>query len=146
MAGFSKEKRERLQALAQGSFLQSSDPNVDAFLKRMEAENAPVFADVYAGDMTFFNAPRRNEQADVDLACIGIPFERDMLRQRTNAGLAAARKRGRVGGRPKRIDAVALKKARALLASGDYSKGQVADELGVSRHTLWRALEEAEKL
>ena len=68
-------------------------------------------------------------------------FERDMLRQRTNAGHAAARKRGRVGGRPKSIDAAALKKARALLASGDYGKGQVADELGVSRHTLWRALE-----
>ncbi len=68
-------------------------------------------------------------------------FERDMLRQRTNAGLAAARKRGRVGGRPKSIDTAALKKARALLASGDFGKGQVADELGVSRHTLWRALE-----
>ena len=64
-----------------------------------------------------------------------------MLRQRTNGGLAAARKRGRIGGRPKSIDAAALKKARALLASGDYGKGQVADELGVSRHTLWRALE-----
>ena len=75
MTGFSKEKRERLQALAQGQFLQSSDPKVDAFLKRMEAENAPVFADVYAGDMTFFNAPRRTDLAQVDLACIGIPFE-----------------------------------------------------------------------
>jgi hypothetical protein len=33
-----------------------------------------------------------------------------------------------------------LKKARALLRSGDYTKVQVAEELGVSRHTLWRAL------
>jgi orotate phosphoribosyltransferase-like protein len=33
-----------------------------------------------------------------------------------------------------------LKKARALLRSGDYTKGQVADELKVARHTLWRAL------
>ena len=67
-------------------------------------------------------------------------FERDMLRQRTHAGLAAARKRGRVGGRPKSLGADDLKKARALLGSGTYSKGQVAEELGVSRHTLWRAL------
>ena len=67
-------------------------------------------------------------------------FERDMLRQRTNAGLAAARKRGRVGGRPKSIDAASLKKARVMLASGDYTKAEVAAELGVSRHTLWRAL------
>lgn len=68
-------------------------------------------------------------------------FERDMLRQRTNAGLVAARKRGRVGGRPKSIAADDLKKARALLASGQYTKGQIAAELGVSRHTLWRELQ-----
>jgi hypothetical protein len=33
-----------------------------------------------------------------------------------------------------------MKKARALLRSGDYTKVQVAKELDVSRHTLWRAL------
>jgi DNA invertase Pin-like site-specific DNA recombinase len=67
-------------------------------------------------------------------------FERDILRQRVNAGLKAARRRGRVGGRPKALDEADLKKARALLQSGEYSKVQVADELEVSRHTLWRAL------
>jgi DNA invertase Pin-like site-specific DNA recombinase len=63
-----------------------------------------------------------------------------MLRQRVNAGLKAARRRGRVGGRPKALTDDDLKKARALLRSGDYSRVQVAKELGVSRHTLWRAL------
>ena len=67
-------------------------------------------------------------------------FERDILRQRVNAGLKAARRRGRVGGRPKSLDEAGLKKARALLRSGDYTKAQVAEELQVSRHTLWRAL------
>lgn len=67
-------------------------------------------------------------------------FERDMLKQRTVAGLVAARKRGRVGGRPKSISVDDLKKAQALLRSGDYTRGEVAKELGVSRHTLWRAL------
>ena len=67
-------------------------------------------------------------------------FERDMLRQRTVAGLAAARKRGRVGGRPKSISVDDLKKAQALLRYGDYTRGEVAKEIGVSRHTLWRAL------
>jgi DNA invertase Pin-like site-specific DNA recombinase len=67
-------------------------------------------------------------------------FERDLLQQRTRAGLAAARKRGHVGGRPKRITPAALRKAKAMLASGDYSKGDVARELAVSRHTLWREL------
>src|SRR6516165_12160765 len=67
-------------------------------------------------------------------------FERDILRQRVNTGLKAARRRGRVGGRPKSLAEADLKKARALLRSGDYTKVQVARELQVSRHTLWRAL------
>jgi DNA invertase Pin-like site-specific DNA recombinase len=67
-------------------------------------------------------------------------FERDILRQRVNAGLKAARRRGGLGGRPKALAETDLKKARALLHSGDYTKAQVAQELRVSRHTLWRAL------
>ena len=67
-------------------------------------------------------------------------FERDILRQRVNAGLRAARRRGRVGGRPKALGEADLKKARTLLRSGDYTKVQVAKDLKVSRHTLWRAL------
>src|SRR4030095_2067808 len=51
-----------------------------------------------------------------------------------------ARQRGRVGGRPKALTADDLKKARALLRSGEYTKVEVAKELKVSRHTLWRAL------
>ena len=75
MPSFSPEKLARLRKLAEGAFLQSSNPAVDAFLKRMEAEQAPVFADVYAGEMTFFNAPRRSNLNEVDLAVVGIPFE-----------------------------------------------------------------------
>ena len=67
-------------------------------------------------------------------------FERDQLRQRTMAGLIAARKRARVGGRPKSLGPDEIKKAKALLASGEYTKAEVAAELGTSRHTLWRAL------
>jgi DNA invertase Pin-like site-specific DNA recombinase len=67
-------------------------------------------------------------------------FERDMLRLRARAGLAAARKRGLVVGRPKSINAAAAQKARMMLHSGGYSKAEVAAELGVSRQTLWREL------
>src|ERR1700730_5471910 len=67
-------------------------------------------------------------------------FERDILRQRVDAALKAARRRGRVGGGPKALGEADLKKARAFLRSGDYTKVQVAQELQVSRHTLWRAL------
>ena len=67
-------------------------------------------------------------------------FECDILRQRVNAGLKAARRRGRVGGRPQIPQRCRSKKARALLRSDDYTRVQVARELQVSRHTLWRAL------
>jgi DNA invertase Pin-like site-specific DNA recombinase len=66
------------------------------------------------------------------------------LRQRINAGLKAARRRGRVGGSPKALKEGDLKKARALLRSGEHTKVQVAGELEVSRHTLWRALSQEE--
>jgi hypothetical protein len=38
------------------------------------------------------------------------------------------------------LDEADLRKARALLRSGEYSKVRVADQLEVTRHTLWRAL------
>ena len=41
---------------------------------------------------------------------------------------------------PRHLGRPILKKARALLRSGDYTKVQVAQELQVSRHTLWRTL------
>ena len=75
MAGLSAEKREKLKALAKGDFLQSSDPAIDAFLKRMEGEGAPVFSDVYSGEMSFYNAPRKSDPADMDVAVVGVPFE-----------------------------------------------------------------------
>lgn len=66
-------------------------------------------------------------------------FERDILLQRISAGLKAARP-GRVGGRPKAVAESDLKKAPTLVRSGDHTKVQVAEDLQVSRHTLWRAL------
>ncbi len=63
-----------------------------------------------------------------------------MLRQRTMAGLAAAKKRGRVGGKPRSLDGAKIKKTRVMLDSGQYKKTEVAQELGISRHTLWRLL------
>src|SRR5262249_36183105 len=44
-------------------------------------------------------------------------FERSLIRERAAAGLAAARARGRIGGRPKKMDAAKLALARTLMAS-----------------------------
>ncbi len=66
-------------------------------------------------------------------------FERDLIRERTNAGLAAARARGRVGGRPRRLTTngkVAL--ARRLFADPNHSIPEICSTLGISRSTLYR--------
>lgn len=64
-------------------------------------------------------------------------FERDVLVERTIAGMAAARRRGQRVGRPRRH--VDLERARALLAEGRAER-DVARELGVGYGTLRRAL------
>ena len=66
-------------------------------------------------------------------------FERETLIERTNEGLAAARARGRLGGRPKTNEAT-LKKAVALYRTGQYSLADIRELTGVSKSTLYRAL------
>ncbi|PZS34701.1 MAG: DNA invertase [Pseudonocardiales bacterium] len=64
-------------------------------------------------------------------------LERDMIHQRTMAGLAAARARGRIGGRPTVMDTDKLAAATARLDRGE-SATQIAKALGVSRATIYR--------
>jgi DNA invertase Pin-like site-specific DNA recombinase len=68
-------------------------------------------------------------------------FERDVIRERTQAGLAAARARGRLGGRPKKLrDAKQLELARTLYAGGQTDIATICQTLGISRATLYRSL------
>lgn len=64
-------------------------------------------------------------------------MERDLMLERTRAGLEAARRKGRVGGRPRRMTDAKIQSAKALLAAGQ-SPAEVAASLGVSRATLYR--------
>lgn len=66
-------------------------------------------------------------------------FERDLIRERTRAGLAAARRRGRIGGRPRAMTDQKLDAAKRLLSSGSSAK-EVAETIGVSVPTLYRHL------
>lgn len=66
-------------------------------------------------------------------------FERDLIRERTLAGLQAARDRGRVGGRPTSMTADKLAVARRMLAEG-RPKSAIAATIGVSRATLYTHL------
>lgn len=64
-------------------------------------------------------------------------FERDLIHERTMAGLAAARARGRAGGRPRVMTLKKLKAAMAMMADRDNAARDVAAELGVSLSTLY---------
>jgi DNA invertase Pin-like site-specific DNA recombinase len=67
-------------------------------------------------------------------------FERDLIRERTAAGLAAARARGRNGGRPAALDDRQAELARELYASRRYTVAEIARRLKVGRSTLYRYL------
>lgn len=67
-------------------------------------------------------------------------FERDLIRERTHAGLTAARARGRTGGRPAKLTEDQARTARRLYAQRDMTVQQIGDVLGVSRTTVYRAL------
>ncbi|WP_203289382.1 recombinase family protein [Metabacillus sp. cB07] len=66
-------------------------------------------------------------------------FERDIIRERTMAGLQAARARGRMGGRPK-VNEKKLNHALALYKSESMSIREIENATGVSGSTLYRAL------
>ena len=70
-------------------------------------------------------------------------FERGLIRERTLAGLASARARGRVGGRPKSLSENTLKAAKAMLQAGEMTVTEIAQQLCVSPSTLYRYLPSA---
>ena len=67
-------------------------------------------------------------------------FERSLIRERTMAGLAAARARGRKGGRPTVWTAEKLQAARQLYEAGQHDVSSIARAIGVSRASVYRAL------
>ena len=67
-------------------------------------------------------------------------FERDLIRERTSAGLAAARARGRRGGRPSVMTAHKVRVAQQMYRSGQYTVAAIATTLGVSRASVYRHL------
>src|SRR5918998_1303271 len=71
-------------------------------------------------------------------------FERDIIKERTNAGLIAARARGRTGGRPSVMTPQKLAVARQLYDSRQHTVAAIAKTLGVSRASLYRHLPAAD--
>ncbi|WP_249020756.1 recombinase family protein [Conexibacter sp. S30A1] len=67
-------------------------------------------------------------------------FERELIRERTRAGLAAARARGRHGGRRTVMTPEKLRVARDMYASRQHTVTAIASTIGVSRATIYRTL------
>lgn len=70
-------------------------------------------------------------------------FERGVIRERTNAGLRAARERGRVGGRPPSLSTKDLQVAKAMLKDSNITVASVASRLNVAASTLYRHIPHA---
>lgn len=65
-------------------------------------------------------------------------FERNLIRERTRAGLTAARARGRVGGRRPKLTAQEVKEVKRLMSDPTISVNQIAERYKVSRTTIYK--------
>ena len=65
-------------------------------------------------------------------------FEREMIKERTLAGMASARARGRKGGRPYKMTQAKLRLAMASLGQLETKIGPLCEELGITKQTLYR--------
>ena len=64
-------------------------------------------------------------------------FERELIAERTRAGLAAARARGRKGGRPRKMDVTMLRMAMKAMADRETNVADLAERLGITTSTLY---------
>jgi DNA invertase Pin-like site-specific DNA recombinase len=65
-------------------------------------------------------------------------FERELISERTVAGLASARARGKKGGRPFKMTTAKLRLAMAAMGQPETKVGNLCDEMGITRQTLYR--------
>jgi DNA invertase Pin-like site-specific DNA recombinase len=71
-------------------------------------------------------------------------FERNLIRERTNAGLTAARARGRLGGRPKALDPNKRQLAVKLYNDRQHSIDEICQMMGISKPTLYNYVAEGQ--
>lgn len=142
----SVERRPGLDAAL--AFLQTGDVLVVVRLDRLGRSTRHTLAFLHnlSGRGVEFRSLREaiNTSGPMGRAMLTIlaafaELERDMIRERTTAGLAAARARGRVGGRPRALTAAKVELA-ALLRNRGLSVAQIAEQVGTSRATIYRAL------
>lgn len=67
-------------------------------------------------------------------------FERSLIIERTKAGMASAKRRGKHVGRPRALTGQQIRHAKQLIEAGDETLASAASLFGVGKSTLWRAL------
>lgn len=85
-----------------------------------------------------FDTTTPTGRAMFGMLAVFAEFERDIIQQRTKAGLEAAKKRGRLGGRPA-IDADTKRRIVKLFEAGE-SAADIAKEFGIGRSTVYKIL------
>lgn len=70
-------------------------------------------------------------------------FERDLIHERTMAGLMSAKKRGKIGGRPKHLDQKQQQTAIKMYQSQKHTVKEICSVIGVSKPTLYRYLKQS---
>lgn len=66
---------EKYREIASRGALESRFDHVKGFFDRIAAAEVPIFEDFHTGIGSFYQSPRRNELADIDIACVGVPLE-----------------------------------------------------------------------
>ena len=87
-----------------------------------------------------FDTTTPTGKAMFGMLAVFAEFERDIIQQRTKAGLESARKRGRVGGRPS-INEKTKKHVKALFKAGE-SATDIAKEYGIGRATVYKIVKD----
>lgn len=73
-------------------------------------------------------------------------FERELIKERTQAGLAAARARGRKGGRPSKLSTAQMKQLKALYESKNTNIDEICSTFSITKPTLYRYIEKAKEM
>lgn len=93
---------------------------------------------VLAGEGASIDTSTANGRLVFGIFAALAEFERALIIERTNAGLAAARARGRNGGAPFKMTPAKLRLAQAAMGKPGTKVGELCGELGVTRQTLYR--------